>query len=412
MGKEIPAELHELARFQAGMVTRQQALGCGLSTSAITSKVRHGRWRQIYRGVYATFTGPVNREAQLWAAVLYAGKGAQLSHETAAELHGLPGRRSPLIHVTIPASRRVTPARGVVIHISARTDTGARFPPGVLPRTFVEETILDLVDAARSLDDACGWVTSAFGQGLTGEGPLRATMCSRKKLRWRRQIDEIITAAAGGAHSVLEFRYDRDVERAHGLPAAQHQVPFTKPNGRRGFRDRYYGEYGLVVELDGKQAHPEERRGVDRSRDNGATAEGGSTLRYGWDDVTRDGCATAAQVAESLHARGWTGELKPCSPACRARGVAEDNGNSVCMTRGVSVRSGNTACAPAARRSPAGYGPVATPTARAPEVRAASMSSGVSPMRTVDSPSKSLGDVPCTAPARRRATWTSSVRTS
>jgi hypothetical protein len=412
MSKEIPAQLRELARFQGGVVTRWQALGCGLSTSMITSKIRYGRWQQVYRGVYATFTGPLTREARLWAAVLYAGKGAQLSYESAAELHGLSDRPSPLIHVTIPASRRVSPAGGVVLHISSRTDTGARFPRGVLPRTFVEETILDLVHAARDLDDACGWVTSAFGRRLTSERPLRATMDGRKKLRWRRQLDEIITAAAGGAHSVLEFRYDRDVERAHGLPAAERQVSFTKPDGRRGFRDRYYGDYGLVVKLDGKQAHPEERRAVDRSRDNAATAGGGSTLRYGWDDVTRDGCLTAAQVAESLHARGWTGELKPCSPACRARDVQQDNGSSACMTRVVSVRSGNTACAPAARRSAVGYGPVATPTARAPEVRAASMSSGVSPMRTVDSPSKSPSDVPCTAPARRRATWTSSVRTS
>src|SRR5579862_4580638 len=82
MGNEIPWILGELARFQAGIITRQQALGAGVSTSTIVSKVKHGRWRQVYRGVYAMFTGPLTREAQLWAAVLYAGKGAQLSHET------------------------------------------------------------------------------------------------------------------------------------------------------------------------------------------------------------------------------------------------------------------------------------------------------------------------------------------
>jgi len=128
----------------------------------------------------------------------------------------------------------------------------------------------------------------------------------------------MIIAAAGGAHSLLEFRYDRDVERAHGLPRASRQVPFTKPDGSRGFRDRYYGTYGLVVELDGRQAHPAERRGQDRSRDNDATAGGGSTLRYDWDDVTRRPCRTAAQVARSLASRGWKGQPKQCSPACPA----------------------------------------------------------------------------------------------
>jgi len=417
MGNVIPRELAALARFQEGVVTRQQALGAGLSASAVVSKVRNARWRQIHRGVYATFTGPVSRQARLWAAVLYAGEGALLSHETAAELHGLSDRQVPLIHVTVPANRRVRAASGLVIHISANAGTGARFPRGVVPHTFVEETIADLVQAAPDLDAVCGWITTAFGRRLTGEGPLRAAMHTRARLRWRAQLDEIITAAAGGAHSVLEFRYDRDVERAHGLPAAQRQVPFIKPDGRRGFRDRYYREFGLVVELDGKQAHPAERRGLDENRDNAATADGGSTLRYGWYDVTCDDCVTAAQVAESLRSRGWTGQLKPCSPSCRAvngrrGGGSGPNDRTARMTRSVSVRSGSTACAPAARRSAAGKEPVATPTARAPVASAASMSSGVSPTRTVARPAKSAGDMPCAAAARRRATPTSSARTS
>jgi hypothetical protein len=318
MSNEIPPSLHVIARFQAGVITRQQALRSGLSRNAIISKVTHGKWRPIYRGVYTTFTGPVNREAQLWAAVLYAGKGAQLSHETAAELNGLTERRSSLVHISIPVGRRVRPVKGVVIHRSSHIDAGARFPRGVPPHTLVEETIIDLVNAAETLDDVIAWVTGAFGRRLTAEGPLRRTLSARGKLRWRGQFDEIVTAAAGGAHSLLEFRYDRDVERAHGLPSARRQVPFTKPDGGRGFRDRYYADYGLVVELDGKQAHPEHQRGRDRRRDNDAIADGGSTLRYDWDEVTRHACATAAQVAESLRKRGWRGTLRPCSPHCLA----------------------------------------------------------------------------------------------
>jgi len=187
-----------------------------------------------------------------------------------------------------------------------------------VPHTLVEETVIDLVSAAKSFDDACGWVTAAFGRRLTGEAPLRTTLSARKKLRWRGQLDEMIIAAAGGAHSLLEFRYDRDVERAHRLPTASHQVPFTKPDGSRGFRDRCYEKFGLVVELDGRLAHPADRHPLDRSRDNDATAGGGSTLRYDWDDVTRHGCRTAAQVARSLASRGWQGRLRPCSPACGA----------------------------------------------------------------------------------------------
>lgn len=317
MVNQITQDLDELARFQGGVVTRRQALDSGLSASAITRRLKYRKWRQVYRGVYVTFTGPVNRETQLWAAVLYAGRGARLSHETAAELHGLTDRRTRLIHVTIPADRRVTRTSNVVIHISATADVW-RFPRGIVPHTLVEETVLDLVHASREFDDACGWVSVAFGKGLTTQGLMSATMNRRKRLRWRPHLDEMVSAAAGGTHSVLEYRYDRHVERAHGLPAARRQVPFTKPNGRRGFRDRYYAEYGLVVELDGKLAHPGHTRRRDRTRDNAATAGGGSTLRYDWQDVTRDPCHTAAQVADALQARGWPGRLRPCSRRCRA----------------------------------------------------------------------------------------------
>ena len=318
MRTEIASSLVGKAAFQAGVINRQQALRYGMSRNAITSKVKHGSWRQLYLGVYATFTGPVSWEARLWAAVLYAGEGAQLSHETAAELNGLTEYRSALIHVTVPVSRRVRQPRGIKIHLSSHIDAKARFPRGVPPHTLVEETIIDLVNAADSMDDACGWITTAFGRRLTGEGPLKKALSARKKLRWRPELDELTTAAAGGAHSLLEFRYDRDVERAHGLPKASQQVPFTKADGGRGFRDRCYEKYELVVELDGKRAHPEERRGHDRRRDNDATAGGGATLRYDWDDVTRHSCDTAAQVARSLARRGWPGQLKPCSPRCRA----------------------------------------------------------------------------------------------
>jgi hypothetical protein len=319
VSSEIPRLLRELAREQAGLVSRQQALKCGMSVGAIYAWIKSGRWRIRYRGVYLTFTGPLARNAELWAAVLYAGNEARLSHETAAEVLGLTDRRWPGIQLSIPSSRRVVPVAGVIIHNSSYNGQIWRPAPGVPPHTSEEDTVLDLVDAAASLDDVIGWVTRALAKPLTSEPHLRRAMAERKQLRWRRELDEIITAASGGAHSVLEYRHDRDVQRAHGLPPAKKQVAFRRSDGSEGRLDRYYPEYRLVIELDGKQYHPAERRGQDQDRDN-ANAVTGSTLRYGWDDVTRRACEVARQEAEALRRRGWTDTLKPCSPTCRATG--------------------------------------------------------------------------------------------
>jgi hypothetical protein len=283
----------------------------------IKFRLKSDRWRQIRPGVYTTFTGMPGRNAQLWAAVLSAGPGAVLSHETAAELYRLTDQPSDLIHVTVPWERRIVEADGVSLHRSMRISEmvlGQSNPP----RTRIEETVLDLTQTAESFDDVCGWVTRAFARDLTGETKLRAAMGLRTKLRWRADLDELVAAAAGGDHSVLEYRYDRDVERAHGLPEARRQVPFTGPGGRRGRRDRVYEDYGVVVELDGRVAHPVEDQWKDKARDNSAAVAGMQTLRYGWTQVRREPCQIAVEVAKVLRKQGWRGRPRACSPGCPA----------------------------------------------------------------------------------------------
>lgn len=317
MSSDLPFTLRSRARHQAGVVSRPQVLQSGLSSDMIQFRVTSGRWQPIYTGVYATFTGIPGRNAQLWAAVLSAGCGAVLSHETAAELIGLIDKPANQIHLTIPHQRRLALASGIILHRSARAikPVQGRFYP---PRTKVDETVLDLTQTAANFDDVCGWVTRAFARDLTDERRLGQAMKARKKLRWRVDLHELITAAAGGDHSVLEFRYHHDVERAHSLPESIRQVPFNRPDGSQGRRDRLYEDYKVVVELDGRLAHPEESRGKDKARDNAAAAVGQQTLRYDWTDVRRRACATAVEVAEVLRCHGWEGWPRPCSPGCRA----------------------------------------------------------------------------------------------
>jgi hypothetical protein len=318
MKRDLPAALRNLVGHQLGVVSRSQAIRAGLSVDMVKFRVRSGWWQQVHPGVYATFTGVPGRGPLLWAAVLSAGPGAVLSHETAAELHRLDDRPADAIHVTVPRQRHIDRVSGAVIHRSARALEAAEGYSNP-PRTTVEETVLDLTQAARTFDDVCGWVTRALARDLTDEARLRKAMGLRPKLRWRADLDELIAAAGGGDHSVLEFRYHRDVERAHRLPEPVRQVPFAGVGGRRGRRDRVYQEYGVVVELDGRLAHPAESQWRDRARDNAAAVDGQQTLRYGWTQVKWEACATAVEVARVLRRHGWDGWPRPCSPGCPVR---------------------------------------------------------------------------------------------
>ena len=315
MEVEIPAPLRKANLHQSGVVSRAQALQAGLSPDKVKFRVSSGRWQQIHPGVYATFSGTPDRRARLWAAVLSAGRGAVLSHETAAELHRLTDRPAGLIHVTVPARRKAIAPEGITIHRSNRAGELA-LEHSNPPRTSVEETVLDLTQTAANFDDVCGWVTRAIARNLTDESRLRVAIRQRTRLRWRADLHELIAAAASGDHSVLEYRYDRDVERAHGLPEAVRQACFAGPDGKKGRRDRLYRDYDVIIELDGQLAHSVEDQWRDKARDNAAAADGRQSLRYGWTHVRWHPCATALQVAAVLRIHGWDGWPRPCSPGC------------------------------------------------------------------------------------------------
>jgi hypothetical protein len=253
--------------------------------------------------------------ATLWAVVLKAGPSAVLSHQTAAGLVGLNHRASALIHVTVPAARHLAPVSGVVIHRSAHVDQ-ARHPSQSPPRTRIEETVLDLAETARSFEDAYGWVSAACASRLTTPDRILAAMSQRPRLRYRRPLCLALGDIASGAHTVLEYRYLHDVERGHGLPQAIRQARSVR--GRQSeYRDVLYRDYRVVVETDGRQAHPDGSRWRDVRRDNAAAALGLITLRYSWADVSSRPCWVAAQVGLVLASRGWPGPLRRCGADCQ-----------------------------------------------------------------------------------------------
>lgn len=323
MSTVLSRGLDRVARPQHGVFTRTQALrDGGMALDAVKSRVRRGTWRRIYSGVYTDVLGTLERPAQLWAAVLYAGRGAVISHETAAELHELTDDESPLVHVAIPAGRQVAPAAGLRVHRLSRVyepQDGHRDPP----HTTIEDTLLDLAQVAATFDEACGWITRAFGRELTSEVRLQHAMSQRVKVRWRAELTDVIGCGQAGDHSALEYRFTKDVERAHGLPVAERQVPFTLANGQSGRRDRVYPGYGVAIELDGRLAHRPEDKWRELARDRAAIVSGLEPLRYGWSDVNDTPCATAAEVGAILKAGGWQGSPRLCSPSCAAAADAK-----------------------------------------------------------------------------------------
>ena len=293
---------------QSGVVACWQAKRLGLSAEAFRNRLRRGDWQRLHHGVYATFTGKPDREAQLWGALLRAGPDAVLSHHTAAERHGLLSRPSTAIHVAVPSGHN--PARGMKISglVVHRSDSALdrRHPAMTPPCTRVEDTVLDLIKMARTADEAYDWVCKALGQRRTTAERIRAALDTRDRFPMRSEVQAALDDAGEGMLSWLERRYVRGVERPHGLPAARRQARVRHGTGNR-YLDNLYEAYRLCVELDGAAAHPAEKRWHDNRRDRANLAVSQTvTIRVGFLDLVDQAhaCTTAAEIAKVLSDRG------------------------------------------------------------------------------------------------------------
>jgi hypothetical protein len=214
------------------------------------------------------------------------------------------------VYLTIPEHRRIAPRPGLVIHRDRHwADRLARAVP---PRRTAAHAVLDVVGRSRTLDEAAAVVAEACQTGRVGAADLLAALDDRRRLRHRQELRPIIADVAAGSHSLLELRYQRDVEQRHGLPTGQRQ---------RAVDDEYTDVHydGLNVELDGRLHLAPRQQWRDLDRDNRATLRGEATLRYGWFDITSRPCAAAVQVLAGIRRRKPATKARACSPSCPIR---------------------------------------------------------------------------------------------
>jgi hypothetical protein len=155
----------------AGDYERLHFTQCGVLTSAqavhhfgrgvVRGHVRLGRWRHLCRGILLTHNGRMERDQQLWVAVLTAGPGALLAGSTAVAEGGVSGLRETTVQVLIPAPRSRT-ARlpslppdmpPVRVHRSRVLPDDHR-QAGSPPRTTMPRSVIDAAVWARGVDQA------------------------------------------------------------------------------------------------------------------------------------------------------------------------------------------------------------------------------------------------------------------
>jgi very-short-patch-repair endonuclease len=297
----------------------------GLSAAEARADVNTGKWQRIFPGVYATFTGPMNSLGRVWAAALYAGNGAAASHATALWLSNLVDEPPNIIDVSIPESRKVLPQIGIRVHRRRGLDSPDRrlivHPAARPPRLRVEEAVLETCGTGTAAN-AIDLILRSTQRRITTAERLRRRMTERPRQPWRALLGEVLADIDDGVASPLERRYRGDVERRHHLPQGACNEAEVQRFGGRWYRDVRYRAWHVIVELDGREAHPVDEAFRDMRRDNVAALAGDTSLRFGWRDVVSDPCGVATQVVAVLRLGGWAGLPRACNATCTVERVS------------------------------------------------------------------------------------------
>ncbi|MDA3626683.1 hypothetical protein [Saccharopolyspora oryzae] len=304
---------------QCGVVSNEQLREFGLSQDFANAQIEARRWQRVLPDVYAVFTGPLPRSSLISAALCYGGPWAVLSHRTAAEEWGmLPIAADSPVHITVPYKKSAV-SQLPIVQVHRSRAFHHIVAPSEPPRTNREDTVIDMAVAEPTPAAARDRLVQLVGANRLAVWRVQAQLEFRPPYRYRKALKQALHLLAGGALSVLETEYLRNVEQAHGLPTGKRQAPFVVDDVVL-WEDVVYDDSGvrLTVRLDGRQFHETRRIAFrDRRRDNAAELAARARLTYGWHDVRTDPCGVAQEVIAVLRREGWQGMPRTC-PRCSA----------------------------------------------------------------------------------------------
>lgn len=261
----------DLVRAQHGVIARAQLIDLGMTPAAIRQRRLNGRLHQVHRGIYAVGRRELSRYGELMAAVLACGPGAQLSHQSAAELWRLRGRVEGPIDVAIPGD---VPRRrpGITTH---RCRHRRRRQVHRIP---VADPVSVLIDLAAELptEEVEDAVNEADRLDLIRTHRLRPALDKEPRRPGIGRLKAILDAQSfSRAANALERRFFAIVRDA-GLPS-----PDTQRRLGRYRVDFFWPDRGLVVETDSLRHHrTAAEQAADLGRDQAHARAGLRTLRF------------------------------------------------------------------------------------------------------------------------------------
>jgi len=310
MGDKRPPRSHQaladLAKRQHGIVSIRQLTGpLGYSRDAVVGATSAGRLHRLYRGVYAVGHTRLTEQGRCLAAVLACGRGALLSHDSAAWLWGI-STKSPLPpSVITPVHRK--PHAGILLHSSRTLAPEDRALREGIPVTSLARTFLDVAATSRT-ERLQRMLERSEELGLFDLGPVESVLERNKGHHGAGPLRRALALyePAAFSRSGLERRFLALVKDA-GLPR-----PATGFNLAGYELDLYWPEHRFAVELDTYATHGSraafER---DRLRDEELKLAGIELVRVTGARLEREASEVIRRISRLLSDRTPPPDRKP-----------------------------------------------------------------------------------------------------
>lgn len=284
------------AAEESGVLDLDELRACGLSRNGVAVRVRNGWLHPLYCGVYAVGHPALTVRARWLAAVKSIGRGAALSHFSAAALWGFldwDGRR-PEVTVARTGFRS---RGGIRVHCSSVLERRDVMRHEGVPVTTPARTLVDLAAVVNEsmLRTA---VRRALGRGRVS---VRQVVEARRRLGPRRGsagLDRVLATAAPTRSELEDVVLDLFLEA--GLSSPEVNKPLLLA-GRRVIPDFRWPDRHLVVEADGAAWHDNPvARKADAERQALLEAAGERVVRVTWAQAVSRPARTIARVRAAV----------------------------------------------------------------------------------------------------------------
>jgi hypothetical protein len=258
-----------LERFRGDqwlVITRAQAIACGMPRSTIGNMIREqGPWQVLLPGVYLTVTGAVTQEQREVAALLYAGSKGIITGLCAVRRHRIASPGPNTVDVLVPMTVRRKSTGFVRLHRTER-----------LPENNLTSGALRFACAARAVADAARHMSDIDDVRTVVYGAIQHKVCEASELitelregptqrcsLLRLVLAEIATGIRSHAENDLRL-----LIRKGRVPEPTYNAKlYTLDGVFIAMVDAWWDRAGVAVEVDSREYHTDHKaQDKDRNR--------------------------------------------------------------------------------------------------------------------------------------------------